>query len=279
MAWLHYTVADALRISQSDIPFCYFAHNLGVMFDSGLTMKQQVDRICQTACFEIRRIGSIHQFLTTVATKILVTSLVLSRLDYWNSLWGQCAVVFMDRTQHTTRNRRQSLIRSRSLLLEYLPQCKQRNSKDKQINTVTPPPPPPKKKKKSTIKSCSNTPMFDDVKWTKFIMSATGASDFTVIKQYTNACACRQLIIFYFSVSNCASDIVSPSPSPPPFFFQISLTVYHDLNKADTIQLGGKIRKLGYNCKSYLGHGKLCTASRIAVYMVMILPHTRLQLT
>ena len=47
-------------------------------------MKQQVDRICQTTYFEIRRIGSIRQF-TTEATKILVTSLVLARLDYCNS--------------------------------------------------------------------------------------------------------------------------------------------------------------------------------------------------
>ena len=50
---------DVLRIGQSDIPFNYSARNLGVMFDSGLTMKQQVDRICQTAYFETRRIGSI----------------------------------------------------------------------------------------------------------------------------------------------------------------------------------------------------------------------------
>ena len=68
------------------MPFCYSARNLGVMFYSGLTMKQQVDRICQTAYFEIRRIGSIRHFLTTEATKILVTSLVLSRLDYCNFL-------------------------------------------------------------------------------------------------------------------------------------------------------------------------------------------------
>ena len=49
-------------------------------------MKQQVDRICQTAHFEIRRIGAIRHFLTTEATEILVTSLVLSRLDYCHSM-------------------------------------------------------------------------------------------------------------------------------------------------------------------------------------------------
>ena len=54
---------DVLRIGQSDILFCCSARNLGVMFDSGLTKKQQVDRIWQTAYFEIRRIGSVRQFL------------------------------------------------------------------------------------------------------------------------------------------------------------------------------------------------------------------------
>ena len=77
---------NVLRIGQSDVFFCHCARNLGVMFDSGLTMKQQVDNICQTAYFEIRRIGSIRQFLTTEATQILVTSFLLSRLDYCNSL-------------------------------------------------------------------------------------------------------------------------------------------------------------------------------------------------
>ena len=50
------------------------------MFVNGLTMKQQVDRIYQTECFEMRRIGSISQFLTTEATKnlsYLLHSLVL----------------------------------------------------------------------------------------------------------------------------------------------------------------------------------------------------------
>ena len=68
---------DVFRIGQSDIPFGYSARNLGVMFNGGLNTKPQVNRIYQTAYFEIRRIGSILQFFTTEATIILVTSLVL----------------------------------------------------------------------------------------------------------------------------------------------------------------------------------------------------------
>ena len=70
---------DVQKRSQNDIPFCNTVCSAGVMFDNGLTMKQQVDRICQTECFEMRRIGSISQFLTTEATKTLVVYLALSR--------------------------------------------------------------------------------------------------------------------------------------------------------------------------------------------------------
>ena len=49
-------------------------------------MTDQVNKICQSTYLEIRRIGSIRKYLTVDATKTLVTSLVLSRLDYCNSL-------------------------------------------------------------------------------------------------------------------------------------------------------------------------------------------------
>ena len=62
---------NVLRIGQSDIHFCYSAPNRGVMLDSELTMKQQVDRICQTAYFETRRIGSIVSSLLLRPQKFL----------------------------------------------------------------------------------------------------------------------------------------------------------------------------------------------------------------
>ena len=43
-------------------------------------------KICQTAYFELKRISSFRRFLTEDATKTLVTSYILSRLDYCNCL-------------------------------------------------------------------------------------------------------------------------------------------------------------------------------------------------
>ena len=49
-------------------------------------MKKHVIKICQTAYFELQRISSIRRFLTEDAAKTLVTSYILSRLDYCNCL-------------------------------------------------------------------------------------------------------------------------------------------------------------------------------------------------
>ena len=49
-------------------------------------MKQHAIKICQTAYYELKHISSIRRYLTEEAAKQLVTSCVLSRLDYCNSL-------------------------------------------------------------------------------------------------------------------------------------------------------------------------------------------------
>ena len=62
--------------------------NLGVIrdnLDSSLSMKHVI-KICQTAYFEFKRTSSIRRFFTEDAAKTLVTSCILSRLDYCNCL-------------------------------------------------------------------------------------------------------------------------------------------------------------------------------------------------
>ena len=49
-------------------------------------MKKHVIQICQTAYFEFKCISSIRRFLIEDVTKTLVTSYVLSGLDYCNCL-------------------------------------------------------------------------------------------------------------------------------------------------------------------------------------------------
>ena len=84
------TLPTSVAICSSSVSFSQKARNLGFIMDSDLSMKQHITRTCQTCYFELRRISSIRRFLTEEATKSLVTSCVLSRIDYCNALLTGC---------------------------------------------------------------------------------------------------------------------------------------------------------------------------------------------
>ena len=74
-----------IRLGTSTIDFSASVQNHGFILDKDLTLKNHVIKACHIAYAEIRHISSIRHCLTYDA-KTLVTSLVLSRLDYCNSL-------------------------------------------------------------------------------------------------------------------------------------------------------------------------------------------------
>ena len=62
-------------------------------------MKQQVSKICKSVYLEPRRISSVRHVLTVDASKTLVTSLILSRLDYCHSLLSGIPQQLIDKLQ------------------------------------------------------------------------------------------------------------------------------------------------------------------------------------
>ena len=74
-------------MGQSDIPFSKAARNLGVLFDSQLALKEQVNK----------HYGSIQSDSIFESTITLVSSLVLSRLDYCNALLAGPPQVLLDK--------------------------------------------------------------------------------------------------------------------------------------------------------------------------------------
>ena len=76
----------SIAINDLTIPFSESARNLGFILDDKLSMKAHIAKTCQTAFFELKRISSIRHLLSDDAAKTLVTSFVLSRLDYCNGL-------------------------------------------------------------------------------------------------------------------------------------------------------------------------------------------------
>ena len=80
------TFSLSITLGSNSIPFSHSARNPGVILDSNLSMKKHAIKVCQTAYFELKSINSIRRFLTEDAAKTLVTSHILSRLDYCNCL-------------------------------------------------------------------------------------------------------------------------------------------------------------------------------------------------
>jgi Reverse transcriptase (RNA-dependent DNA polymerase) len=62
--------------------------NLGVLIDAELTMRDKISKTCQSCFFHLRRLRSIRKLLGQDVTIQLVCALVLSRLDYCNSVYA-----------------------------------------------------------------------------------------------------------------------------------------------------------------------------------------------
>ena len=60
--------------------------NLGVYFDTSLTMERQVNAISKAYYYQIRNIDHIRRYITLAACKTLAHALITSRLDYGNAL-------------------------------------------------------------------------------------------------------------------------------------------------------------------------------------------------
>ena len=81
-----HNLPTSISIGKAQIPFKQSVKNLGFTLDCHLTTNAHVSNIARTCYFELRCLSSIHRFLTSTATATLVSALVLSRIDYSNSL-------------------------------------------------------------------------------------------------------------------------------------------------------------------------------------------------
>ena len=63
-------------------------HDLGVLFDSELTMKKHIAKVAAMCFFHIRRLRQIRRRVGKDVTIRLVLALITPRLDYCNSVFA-----------------------------------------------------------------------------------------------------------------------------------------------------------------------------------------------
>ena len=89
-----------LEIDESVItPSGSIKKNLGIMFDNNLTMKVHVSLLCRTVNFHLRNLNRTRSYIDRSTCTHAVKSLILSRLDHGNSLFGGLSSTNLDRVQ------------------------------------------------------------------------------------------------------------------------------------------------------------------------------------
>ena len=90
---------EPITIGESNIQPTTSARNIGVIFDSSLNMDSQIGNVCQSSYFWLRNIRRMRSHLTLTATRQIVQSLVISRLDFCNALYQGIPQYQLDRLQ------------------------------------------------------------------------------------------------------------------------------------------------------------------------------------
>ena len=75
-----------IKVGDATVSPSPHVRNMGVIFDSHLTMEQQVSALCKSCGHQIHMLGKIVKYLTPRTTEQLIHSFVTSLLDSCNSL-------------------------------------------------------------------------------------------------------------------------------------------------------------------------------------------------
>ena len=73
--------------------------NLGVIFDQNLSLSDHVSNVIKTCNFHLHTIGKIRPFIDKEICRMLMSSLVSSRLDYCNAILTGSSSCLIQRLQ------------------------------------------------------------------------------------------------------------------------------------------------------------------------------------
>jgi len=102
-----------LHISDKSVPPSTVVRNLGVLVDDTLTLIPHINRLISVSFYYLRQIKTIRRFLSISNARLLTSGLILSRIDYCNSILFALPACHLQRLQ-TVLNSSARLIFNRS---------------------------------------------------------------------------------------------------------------------------------------------------------------------
>ena len=77
---------SALKVDNVEIKTANHVRNLGVIFNKGMTMENQVNKMCRNVYLNLRNISKVRKSMDKEVTKTVVNALVTPHLDSGNGL-------------------------------------------------------------------------------------------------------------------------------------------------------------------------------------------------
>ena len=77
---------DSIQLGSGSVSLKSSVNNLGVIFDSQLSMRDHVRHVCRSCFYQLRQLHVVRRSLAFEASAQLVHAFINSRLDYCNSL-------------------------------------------------------------------------------------------------------------------------------------------------------------------------------------------------
>lgn len=104
---------DSFKVGGVDIAPTAYLRLLGIQLDETLTFEPHITELIRRCHYQLRRIGSVRRYLPVTGTIQLVRALVLSRLDYCNSVLLGITAARMNRLQSVLNHAARVVFRSR----------------------------------------------------------------------------------------------------------------------------------------------------------------------
>ena len=76
----------SIRIAECDVVLSDSVRNLGVIIDNRLSFDKHVTSVCQSCCYHMKAFRHIRHCLSFETSSTIARSIVLSRIDYCNSV-------------------------------------------------------------------------------------------------------------------------------------------------------------------------------------------------
>ena len=80
--------SECANIGGNSVPFKMSVKCLGVHLDQTLSMRQHINSVCRASFLELQRAATVRLYLSQSATAGLVVAMIISRLDYCNSIFA-----------------------------------------------------------------------------------------------------------------------------------------------------------------------------------------------